>query len=125
MKHSKVQDQQVKRSDCFSLLCPGEARRLKGDLINEYKYLKEDGRQMGEARLFLVVCKDGTRSTGLKLEYRKFSTNMQKNFSTNMQKNFFMVRMTEPWNRFPREVVESPSVEIFKTHLDACLEELL
>ena len=69
---------------------------------------------MDEFRLFSVVCSNRTRSNGLKLEHR--------NFSTNMQKNFFMVRMTEPWNRFPREVVESPSVEIFKTHLvtDLC-----
>ena len=42
-----------------------------------------------------------------------------------MQKNFFMVMVTEHWNRPPREVVESPSMEIFKTHLDAYLCSLL
>ena len=35
-----------------------------------------------------------------------------------MRKNNFPLRVTEPWNRLPREMVESPSVEIFKTHLD-------
>ena len=36
-----------------------------------------------------------------------------------------MVRMMEHWNRLPREVVESLSMEIFKTHLDAYLCDLL
>ena len=39
----------------------------------------------------------------------------------NMRKNFFMVRVTEHWNRLPREVVESSSMEIFRTWLDTYL----
>jgi len=30
-------------------------RRLRGNVINAYKYLKGGGRQMDESRLFLVV----------------------------------------------------------------------
>ena len=33
--------------------------------------------------------------------------------------------VTEHWNRLPREVVESPSLEIFKSRLDAYLCELV
>jgi len=33
--------------------------------------------------------------------------------------------VTEPWPRLPREVVESPSLEIFKTRLDKVLCSLL
>jgi len=43
----------------------------------------------------------------------------------NMRKNFFTLRVTEHWHRLPREVVESPSLEIFKTHLDKVLCSLL
>ena len=39
--------------------------------------------------------------------------------------NFFTVRVTEHWNRLPREVVELPYMEICKTHLDAYLHDLL
>ena len=58
---------------------------------------------------FLAVCSNRTRSNSLKLERRKICTNMQKNFS--------MLKVTEHQNRLPREVVESPSVEIVKTCL--------
>ena len=45
--------------------------------------------------------------------------------SINTRKNFFPLRVMEPWNRLPREVVESPSLEIFKTRLDKVLCSLL
>jgi len=40
-------------------------------------------------------------------------------------KNFFTLRVMEPWNRVPREVVESASLEIFRTRLDKVLCSLL
>jgi len=64
-----------------------------------------------------VLCSDRTRGNGLKLQYRNFQKDMQKNLLTKT--------VTEHWNRLPREVVESPSLEIFKPHLDADLCDLL
>ena len=42
----------------------------------------------------------------------------------NTRNNLFTVRVTEHWNRWPREVVKSP-LEIFKTVLDIYLCNLL
>jgi len=42
-----------------------------------------------------------------------------------MRKNFFTLRVTEPWNRLPRGVVDSASVEIFIILLDKVLCRLL
>jgi len=42
-----------------------------------------------------------------------------------MRKNFFTLRVMEHWNRLPRGAVESPSLEIFKHHLDKVLCSLL
>jgi len=60
---------------------------------------------------------DRTRRNRHKLKHRKFCLNMRK--------NFFPLKVTEHWNRLPRETVESPSLEIFKTCLDKVLCSLL
>jgi len=91
-----------------------EKRRLRGGLINVYKYLK-CGRQWDLVNLFSVDCGDRTRGDGHRMDHRKFHINMRKNFT---------VRVTEHWNRLPREVVESPSLEIFKACLDTYLGNL-
>ena len=58
-----------------------EKRRLRGDLINIYKYLR-CGRQRDKARLFSVMCSDWTRRNSNRLKHRKFCTNVCKNFFT-------------------------------------------
>lgn len=58
-----------------------------------------------------------TRGHEHKVKYSRFHLNIRKHFLTLM--------VTKHWNRLHREVVESPSLKIFKSHPDMGLDKLL
>ncbi|KAK4819139.1 hypothetical protein QYF61_025606 [Mycteria americana] len=74
-----------------------EKRRLRGDLIALYNCLRGGGREVGSV-------------SSPRLDIRKF---------------FFTERLIKHWTRLPREVVESPSLEVFKGRLDEVLRDMV
>jgi len=73
-------------------------------------YKEDDG-------LFNRACCKKTRGNCFKLK--------EGSFRLHIRKKFFTMRVVKHWNRLPREVVDAPSLETFKTRLDRALSNLV
>ena len=93
-----------------------EKRRLQGDLIVAFQYLRGAYKQEGE-QLFMRVDSDRTRGNGFKLR--------QGRFRLDIRRRFFTQRVVTHWNRLPKEVTDAPSLEAFKARLDVALGSLV
>ncbi|KFV18493.1 hypothetical protein N340_04324, partial [Tauraco erythrolophus] len=111
LEHLSHEDR-LRELGLFSL----EKRRLQGDLIAAFQYLKGAYRKAGEG-LFPRACSDRTRGSGFKLKEGRFRLDLRK--------KFFTQRVVRHWNRLPREVVDAPSLEAFTARLDEALGNLV
>ncbi|XP_073516627.1 uncharacterized protein [Phyllobates terribilis] len=90
-----------------------EKRRLRGDLINMYKYIRGQYRDLSHD-LFIPRMVTKTRGHTMRLEERRFLHQHRR--------GFFTVRAVRLWNSLGEEVVMSNSLNEFKRGLDAFLE---
>jgi len=93
-----------------------EKRRLQGDLIAAFQYLKGGYRKDGEG-LFTGLFSDSPRGNGCKLKEGRFRLDIRK--------KFFTMRVVRHWHRLPREAVAAPSLQVFKARLDGALSNLV
>jgi len=106
------------RLRAFGLFGPAR-RRLWGDLIAAFQYLKGAYSKVGD-RLISRPCCNRTRGNGFKLGEGRFRLNTRK--------KFFMMRMmrvVKHQYNLPREVVDAPSVETLKVRLYGALSNLV
>ncbi|KAK4829282.1 hypothetical protein QYF61_002674 [Mycteria americana] len=93
-----------------------EKRRLRGDLIALYSFLRRSSGGRG-AGLFSLVSSDRTCGNGPKLH--------QGRFRLHIRKHLFTERVVKHWNTLPREVVDGPCLSEFKRHLDNAFNNML
>ncbi|XP_059323543.1 triadin isoform X24 [Ammospiza nelsoni] len=109
LEHISYEDR-LREMGQFSL----EKRRLRGYLIAVFQYLQGACKRAKEG-LVTTACSD--RENGFKLK--------DVGFSLDIREKVFTVRVVRLWNRLPREVVDSPSLEVFKARLGRTLRYLV
>ena len=91
-----------------------ERRRLRGDLIEVFKWYR--GYNKGDvSKILRVSNQDRTRNNGFKIEKSRFKKDIGKNWFSN--------RVVDEWNGLSSQVVSAKTIESFKRRLDKHMDE--
>ena len=86
-------------------------RRLRGDMIQVYKYL--NGKyDVDTTHLFTIDQRELYNTSGHQLKLVKPGSRL------NIRKNFFTERCINTWNSLPEKAVQAQNLNIFKNRLD-------
>ena len=105
-------EERLRELGLFSL----EKRRLRGDLITMFQYLKGGYKEDGDS-LFTRSHMEKMRGNGYKLLLRRFQLDTRG--------KFFTMRTISHWNNLPREVVDSPTLDTLKIRVGRVLGHLV
>jgi len=105
-------EERLREFRMFSL----KKRKLQGDLIAAFQYIKETYKKDGETH-FTRACSDRTRGNSFELKDSRFRLHIRA--------KFFTMRVVRHWSRLPREAGGAPSLEVFKARLDGALSNLV
>ncbi|KAK4819606.1 hypothetical protein QYF61_008301 [Mycteria americana] len=89
----------------------GLEHKADGERLRDLGLFSLEKRRLRGDLIALYNClKGGCRKGRFRLDIRKF---------------YFTERVVKHWNRLPREGVESPSLEVFKSRLDEVLRDMV
>ena len=95
-----------------------ESRRLRGDLLETFKYL--NGFNNVDAQLFTFVRERHDKDT------RSHANDdlVQEKTNLHIRKFFFTNRVTQAWNSLPSDVKEAKSINAFKNRYDSHINDV-
>ncbi|KAJ7418448.1 hypothetical protein BTVI_29118 [Pitangus sulphuratus] len=105
----KSYEKELRELELLSL----EKRRFKGKLITPYNYLNGGCNRVSLLSRQLVTGQEDN----LKLH--------QGRYRLDIRRTFFMERVAKHCNGLPREVVDLPSLEVFRKQLDMALNAMV
>ena len=104
LRHGRVMAPEER--NVFLGITDHKTRRLRGDLVHIYKMLEDEN-------LFSLLAEGRTRGNSKKIS--------QERANNNIRQHSFVIRNVPVWNNLPENIVNTPTLNSFKSRLDQYL----